>query len=131
VTPFLKEHPGGVDSILLAAGDDVTEEFDAIHSKKAKAMLEKYCIGDLAIEVTAPPAAAPLTNGICGAQGISVLGAALAGQGIRLSMHLSVCHVWTGHVHPWICPSITAGQGIRPKSWTIAFASSRPGVICG
>ena len=46
-TPFLKEHPGGADSILLVAGTDATDEFNAIHSKKAKEMLEKYCIGEL------------------------------------------------------------------------------------
>ncbi|PIA38264.1 hypothetical protein AQUCO_02800143v1 [Aquilegia coerulea] len=46
-TPFLKEHPGGIDSILINAGSDCTEEFDAIHSDKAKTMLEKYRIGEL------------------------------------------------------------------------------------
>lgn len=46
-TPFLKDHPGGADSILLVAGTDATEEFDAIHSTKAKNMLTEYYIGDL------------------------------------------------------------------------------------
>jgi len=46
-TPFLKDHPGGSDSILLVAGTDATEEFDAIHSNKAKNMLLEYYIGDL------------------------------------------------------------------------------------
>lgn len=46
-TPFLEKHPGGADSILLAAGTDATEDFDAIHSGKAKQMLEEYCIGQL------------------------------------------------------------------------------------
>ncbi|KAG6550915.1 hypothetical protein Mapa_007530 [Marchantia paleacea] len=46
-TGFLHEHPGGVDSILLTAGTDATEEFDAIHSDKAKVLLEKYKIGEL------------------------------------------------------------------------------------
>ncbi|KAL5704237.1 hypothetical protein ACHQM5_022690 [Ranunculus cassubicifolius] len=46
-TPFLKEHPGGIDSILINAGTDCTEEFDAIHSDKAKNMLETYRIGEL------------------------------------------------------------------------------------
>lgn len=46
-TPFLKDHPGGSDSILLVAGTDATEEFDAIHSTKAKNMLLEYYIGDL------------------------------------------------------------------------------------
>ncbi|GLJ12378.1 hypothetical protein SUGI_0189720 [Cryptomeria japonica] len=46
-TKFLKDHPGGMDSILINAGSDCTEEFDAIHSSKAKAMLEDYRIGEL------------------------------------------------------------------------------------
>lgn len=46
-TNFLKDHPGGVDSIMINAGTDCTEEFDAIHSDKAKAMLEDYRIGEL------------------------------------------------------------------------------------
>ena len=46
-TPFLKDHPGGSDSILLVAGTDATEEFDAIHSNKAKNMLLEYYIGDV------------------------------------------------------------------------------------
>lgn len=46
-TNFVKDHPGGADSILINAGTDCTEEFDAIHSDKAKAMLEDYRIGEL------------------------------------------------------------------------------------
>ncbi|WVZ92554.1 hypothetical protein U9M48_038605 [Paspalum notatum var. saurae] len=46
-TKFLKDHPGGADSILINAGTDCTEEFDAIHSDKAKAMLDTYRIGEL------------------------------------------------------------------------------------
>ncbi|KHN09170.1 Inducible nitrate reductase [NADH] 2 [Glycine soja] len=46
-TRFLKDHPGGTDSILINAGTDCTEEFEAIHSDKAKQMLEDYRIGEL------------------------------------------------------------------------------------
>ncbi|XAR62622.1 Nitrate reductase (NADH) [Bertholletia excelsa] len=46
-TRFLKDHPGGTDSILINAGTDCTEEFDAIHSDKAKKLLEDYRIGEL------------------------------------------------------------------------------------
>lgn len=49
-TPFLKDHPGGGASIVMNAGADCTEEFDAIHSTKAKGMLDDYYIGELAIE---------------------------------------------------------------------------------
>jgi nitrate reductase (NAD(P)H) len=46
-TLFLKAHPGGADSILINAGTDCSEEFDAIHSKKAWKMLDEYHIGQL------------------------------------------------------------------------------------
>ncbi|XBI75414.1 hypothetical protein VPH35_068784 [Triticum aestivum] len=46
-TAFLKDHPGGADSILINAGTDCTEEFDAIHSDKAKALLDAHRIGQL------------------------------------------------------------------------------------
>lgn len=38
-TAFLKEHPGGADSILLVAGEDATEDFMAIHSPDGKLKL--------------------------------------------------------------------------------------------
>lgn len=46
-TPYLEDHPGGAASIVMNAGDDATEEFMAIHSDKAKKMLEDYYIGEL------------------------------------------------------------------------------------
>ncbi|KAI0556859.1 nitrate reductase [Gracilaria domingensis] len=46
-TPYLEDHPGGKASILMNAGQDATEEFLAIHSDKAKKMLEDYYIGEL------------------------------------------------------------------------------------
>lgn len=62
-TRYNKEHPGGVSSIVLAAGEDATEEFMSIHSLKAKKLLEDYYIGDLEGANVAPlgpgPAAAP------------------------------------------------------------------------
>jgi nitrate reductase (NAD(P)H) len=38
-TAFLKDHPGGGDSISLVAGQDATEDFMAIHSTDARAQL--------------------------------------------------------------------------------------------
>jgi nitrate reductase (NAD(P)H) len=38
-TPFLKDHPGGADSISLVAGEDASEDFMAIHSADGKAKL--------------------------------------------------------------------------------------------
>ncbi|KAJ4388314.1 Omega-amidase nit3 [Neurospora sp. IMI 360204] len=46
-TPFLEGHPGGAASITGAAGQDVTDEFLAIHSENAKAMMPTYHIGTL------------------------------------------------------------------------------------
>lgn len=46
-TPFLDVHPGGSSSILIEAGTDCTESFEAIHSAKAWKMLDKYYIGEL------------------------------------------------------------------------------------
>ncbi|KAF5179908.1 Nitrate reductase [NADH] [Thalictrum thalictroides] len=66
-TPFLKSHPGGIDSILINAGSDCTEEFDAIHSDKAKNLLEKYRIGELTDHVSdASPPTTP-NNSVHGA----------------------------------------------------------------
>jgi nitrate reductase (NAD(P)H) len=44
---YLKEHPGGSDSIISASGEDASEDFLAIHSDVAKSMLIKYHIGIL------------------------------------------------------------------------------------
>lgn len=46
-TDYLELHPGGLDSIIINAGSDATEDFTAIHSAKATKMLERYYIGDL------------------------------------------------------------------------------------
>ncbi|KAI1779704.1 hypothetical protein F4818DRAFT_437009 [Hypoxylon cercidicola] len=46
-TNFLDGHPGGAASIFGAAGQDASEEFLAIHSENAKAMLVDYHIGTL------------------------------------------------------------------------------------
>jgi nitrate reductase (NAD(P)H) len=46
-TEYLDLHPGGIESIVINAGQDATEDFVAIHSSKATKMLEKYYIGDL------------------------------------------------------------------------------------
>ncbi|POS78391.1 nitrate reductase [Diaporthe helianthi] len=46
-TKFLEGHPGGAASIIGAAGQDVVEEFMAIHSENAKAMMPAYHIGTL------------------------------------------------------------------------------------
>eukprot|EP01026_Neomeris_dumetosa_P052928 TRINITY_DN4715_c0_g1_i6.p1 TRINITY_DN4715_c0_g1~~TRINITY_DN4715_c0_g1_i6.p1 ORF type:complete len:885 (+),score=166.80 TRINITY_DN4715_c0_g1_i6:81-2657(+) len=49
-TSYLQDHPGGADSIILNSGIDASDEFNSIHSQKAKAMLVDYFIGDLVSE---------------------------------------------------------------------------------
>ncbi|KAJ5491029.1 Nitrate reductase [Penicillium diatomitis] len=46
-TAFLEGHPGGAISITSSAGLDVSEDFLAIHSETAKAMMPDYHIGTL------------------------------------------------------------------------------------
>lgn len=46
-TAFLEGHPGGAQSIISAAAQDATDEFMAIHSETAKAMMPDYHIGTL------------------------------------------------------------------------------------
>jgi len=63
-TPYLKEHPGGSASITMNGGMDATEDFDAVHSDKARKMLEDFYIGELGDVASGPrgdaaPAPAP------------------------------------------------------------------------
>ena len=55
VDKYLKDHPGGSDSITINAGTDTTEEFEAIHSKKAWKQLDPWYIGDLVVRADAAP----------------------------------------------------------------------------
>jgi len=43
-TPFLQDHPGGGDSILLVAGEDASEDFFAIHSAEGKTKLAEVSL---------------------------------------------------------------------------------------
>ncbi|KAK2429630.1 sulfite oxidase [Trifolium repens] len=61
-TRFLKDHPGGSDSILINAGTDCTDEFEAIHSDKAKKLLEDYRIGELVTTGYASDSSSPNTS---------------------------------------------------------------------
>lgn len=45
--PFLAEHPGGPESIVLVAGEDATDDFFAIHSADAKAKMRALHVGRL------------------------------------------------------------------------------------
>ena len=55
-TRFHKLHPGGGSSIFINAGTDTTEEFEAIHSKRAWKQLDEFYIGELSeAAADAPP----------------------------------------------------------------------------
>eukprot|EP00695_Tsukubamonas_globosa_P000113 TRINITY_DN1088_c0_g1_i1.p1 TRINITY_DN1088_c0_g1~~TRINITY_DN1088_c0_g1_i1.p1 ORF type:complete len:143 (-),score=30.84 TRINITY_DN1088_c0_g1_i1:29-457(-) len=61
VTRFLDDHPGGGEVIVEQGGADSTNAFEGVgHSEQAKRDLEKYYIGDLAEEESAPPLPMPL-----------------------------------------------------------------------
>jgi nitrate reductase (NAD(P)H) len=49
---YLKEgsHPGGNASITMNAGEDTTEDFEAVHSAKAWKQLEPYYIGEVGVK---------------------------------------------------------------------------------
>merc|ERR1712032_202964 len=47
---FLKDHPGGAQSIQMWAGEDATADFSAVHSDKAWAQLDDYYVGELKVE---------------------------------------------------------------------------------
>ncbi|KAG0363822.1 hypothetical protein BG005_005644 [Podila minutissima] len=90
-TKFLQEHPGGADSIIMNAGEDCTEDFDAIHSAKARELLAKYYIGELVAEIPEPRE---------GPQAKSVPAAILTPPSSRLSS-----------------PSATTRPFLDPKKW--------------
>jgi cytochrome b5 len=74
ITPFVDEHPGGVDTLLGVAGEDGTSDFKSVgHSDSAKQMLEKYYVGDLCPEDAASP-----TKSKGGAQGTQSSNLAIA-----------------------------------------------------
>ena len=58
-TKFLKEHPGGPDSIVLVAGTDATDDFMGLHSETAKAMMVNYHIGSVKPNVLPVPKGVP------------------------------------------------------------------------
>ncbi|OZJ03815.1 hypothetical protein BZG36_03815 [Bifiguratus adelaidae] len=60
-TAFLKDHPGGAESITMVAGTDATEDFMVIHSETAKNTLATYHIGQLAT----PSSTAQKSNDSC------------------------------------------------------------------
>ncbi|MFS7925028.1 putative cytochrome b5-like heme/steroid binding domain, cytochrome b5, heme-binding protein [Helianthus anomalus] len=50
VTPFLDDHPGGDEVLLLATKKDATEDFEDVgHSQNARNMLADYYVGDIDI----------------------------------------------------------------------------------
>ncbi|GAA5849190.1 hypothetical protein JCM3766R1_004091 [Sporobolomyces carnicolor] len=55
ISKFLDEHPGGDEVLFGEAGRDATEAFEDVgHSDEARALLDKYYVGQ-GPEGTAPP----------------------------------------------------------------------------
>ncbi|KAI3694006.1 hypothetical protein L1987_76964 [Smallanthus sonchifolius] len=53
VTPFLDDHPGGDEVLVLATGKDATEDFEDVgHSKNAIEMMKDYYVGELGNSTT-------------------------------------------------------------------------------
>jgi len=53
--PFLKDHPGGAESITIVAGEDATEDFLAVHSTDARKRLADFHIGTLVVDEAPAP----------------------------------------------------------------------------
>ncbi|XP_076946118.1 cytochrome b5-like [Bidens hawaiensis] len=50
ITPFLDDHPGGDEVLVLATKKDATEDFEDVgHSQNARDMLKDYYVGDIDI----------------------------------------------------------------------------------
>ncbi|KAI3681896.1 hypothetical protein L6452_36702 [Arctium lappa] len=48
VTPFLDDHPGGDDILILATEKDATEDFEDVgHSQDAKDLMKDYYVGEI------------------------------------------------------------------------------------
>jgi len=61
-TKFLKDHPGGAESIIMSSGADATDDFMAIHSETAKAMLVDYHLGRVKANVLPVPKGVATTD---------------------------------------------------------------------
>lgn len=56
VTPFLEEHPGGDEVLLLATEKDATEDFETVgHSLSATEEMEKYYVGNVDMSTVPKP----------------------------------------------------------------------------
>ncbi|KAJ7963453.1 Cytochrome b5 [Quillaja saponaria] len=54
VTPFLEEHPGGDEVLLLAAEKDATDDFEDVgHSEDARETMKKFFVGE--VDITTLP----------------------------------------------------------------------------
>lgn len=63
ITPYLRYHPGGVNTLLKAAGSDGTALFDKFHPwVNADGILEACCVGRLAISPLSSSAGSSRVN---------------------------------------------------------------------
>jgi len=68
---YLKEglHPGGNASITMNAGEDTTEDFEAVHSAKAWKQLEPYYIGEVGVKPSSSSHTSDVTSSIASSVG--------------------------------------------------------------
>ena len=68
---YLKEglHPGGNASITMNAGEDTTEDFEAVHSAKAWKQLEPYYIGEVGVKPSSSSQTSDVTSSIASSVG--------------------------------------------------------------
>ncbi|KAL4566972.1 hypothetical protein LXL04_022542 [Taraxacum kok-saghyz] len=51
ITPFLDDHPGGDEVLVLATKKDATEDFEDVgHSQNARDMLKDYYVGEIDVD---------------------------------------------------------------------------------
>lgn len=65
-TPWAKLHPGGALALLHFVGRDATDEFEAYHSKAARARMQKMIIGKVDVDQTVgwAPLTPPIALGL-------------------------------------------------------------------
>ncbi|KAF5816826.1 putative cytochrome b5-like heme/steroid binding domain, cytochrome b5, heme-binding protein [Helianthus annuus] len=76
ITPFLDDHPGGDEVLLLATKKDATEDFEDVgHSQNARNMLADYYVGDIDINSMPQKGKQPPTgaSGAASSGGSSIL----------------------------------------------------------